>query len=315
MRAGFERDIGCGAACGVARLRERHRLGMRAAAGLGPAATDDTIVADDDAADIGIGRGAAARALGERERGGHPARIVRYHSPILFIASSTFLNWLRNFSSRAFCAAMRLSCSTLSIACCALISASRKEAQVARLALRQEEAQVANGPHRREAAEELHGGKIGAGSRLDQPLPCKRPFVLSLSKHGCPGALRSWQPALRQAQGERREGWGSVGQPMDQQQRDEGEQRRPGEDEQHRGTPERGKGAQRIGAAQLAEHVDRRQREDGEHDPAAADADDAGDHQRDHHQHHEGEAVRDEDRVIVQAEAAAPQEEQRDEGR
>ena len=74
MGAGLERHIDGRAARGLAGLRQRHRLGMRPAAGLGPAAADDHIVLHDHAADMGIGRGPAAAALAERDRRRHPAR-------------------------------------------------------------------------------------------------------------------------------------------------------------------------------------------------------------------------------------------------
>ena len=128
MRTRLQRRIDGRAARGLAGLGERHRLGMRAPAGLGPAAADHPAVADDHAADIGIGGGPPARPFAERDRGTHPA-MVGAQSPHLLIASSTCLNWPRNFSSRAFCAAMRLSCSTLSISCCALICASVRSAR------------------------------------------------------------------------------------------------------------------------------------------------------------------------------------------
>jgi len=72
--AGFEGDEDPRAACGFSGLGERDRLGMRPAAALRPAATDHRAVPDDDAADIGIGRRAAAAALAERDGRVHPAQ-------------------------------------------------------------------------------------------------------------------------------------------------------------------------------------------------------------------------------------------------
>ena len=55
VRAGFERDIGGGAASGLARLVERGCLCMRAATGMRPAAADHAVVFDENAAHAGIG--------------------------------------------------------------------------------------------------------------------------------------------------------------------------------------------------------------------------------------------------------------------
>ena len=89
VRARLQRHIGSCAARLFARLCQRHPLGMRSPAGLRPATPDDDIVADDDAADIGIGRGPSAAPFGERERRTHPAQIV--YRPHLVIESSTRL--------------------------------------------------------------------------------------------------------------------------------------------------------------------------------------------------------------------------------
>ena len=51
MGAGFERDVGGGAAGGVTRVAQGFGFGVRAAALLGPAAADDGSLIDDDAAD------------------------------------------------------------------------------------------------------------------------------------------------------------------------------------------------------------------------------------------------------------------------
>ena len=182
MRAGLERDIGGGAARRLARLRQRHRLGMRAPARLGPAAPDDAAVLHDHAADIGIGRRPSPRPLGERQRGAHPAASSgRAQSPQRFSLSSSRRKPARRSSSCRFCSASSFWRIGSSIFCCAMISASvrfgrplldiddvgpvdrlgiavvregedqeagdrhrqHQEAQFIRLALRQEEAEVA----------------------------------------------------------------------------------------------------------------------------------------------------------------------------
>ena len=88
MGAGLERDIDGGAARGLAGLLQRHRLGMRPAAGLGPAAADDGVALHDHAADIGVGRGPAAAALAERDRRRHPALLVQIPNRLRPLSSS-----------------------------------------------------------------------------------------------------------------------------------------------------------------------------------------------------------------------------------
>ena len=51
MGAGFQRDIGGGAACGLTGLAQRHGFGVRAAAGLRPAAPDHAAITHNHAAD------------------------------------------------------------------------------------------------------------------------------------------------------------------------------------------------------------------------------------------------------------------------
>ena len=63
--AGFERRVERRACCGRARLGERDGFGVGTAAGLRRAPPDDRAVADDDAADIGVGGGRAARVVAE----------------------------------------------------------------------------------------------------------------------------------------------------------------------------------------------------------------------------------------------------------
>ena len=66
MRARLERDVERRAARRVAGAAQRLDLGMRPAAGLGPAAADDHAVLDDDRADRGVRPGAAKPAPAER---------------------------------------------------------------------------------------------------------------------------------------------------------------------------------------------------------------------------------------------------------
>jgi hypothetical protein len=75
MCAGFQADID-GCACRfVSGLCERDSLRMRATAGLGPAAPDDDIVLDDDAADRRIIARSPLAAFGKRDCGGEPAPV------------------------------------------------------------------------------------------------------------------------------------------------------------------------------------------------------------------------------------------------
>ena len=69
--AGFQGDIGGGALRGVPGLFQRADLGMGAAAGLGPAATDHDPAPDEDTADGGIGPDIAKAPRGEAQGMGH----------------------------------------------------------------------------------------------------------------------------------------------------------------------------------------------------------------------------------------------------
>ena len=82
MGAGLERDIGRGAARGLARLGERHRLGMGAAAGLRPAPAEDAAVLGrhDYTAHGRIGRHLPQPARGQREGMAHVADVVWFLS-------------------------------------------------------------------------------------------------------------------------------------------------------------------------------------------------------------------------------------------
>ena len=75
MRARLQRHVERGAARGFARALKRLRLGMRTAAGLGPAAADDDAISDHDRADGRIGPGAALPAPSERQRQLHEALV------------------------------------------------------------------------------------------------------------------------------------------------------------------------------------------------------------------------------------------------
>jgi hypothetical protein len=82
MRARLQRHIERGAARGLAGALQRLGLGMRPAAGLGPAAADDDAVLDHDRADGGIGPGAALPAPAERQRQLHEALVGAFDSRI-----------------------------------------------------------------------------------------------------------------------------------------------------------------------------------------------------------------------------------------
>jgi hypothetical protein len=69
--AGLERHIDRGTAGSVPRRSERFGLGMRPAAVLGAAATNDVAVLDDDAPYGRIGPGAPERSARQRERRAH----------------------------------------------------------------------------------------------------------------------------------------------------------------------------------------------------------------------------------------------------
>ncbi len=71
MRTGLERHIKGGAVRRAAGLRQRHRLGMGAAARLRPAPADNDAVLDDDRADGGIGMRAPQTAPAKRQRKRH----------------------------------------------------------------------------------------------------------------------------------------------------------------------------------------------------------------------------------------------------
>ncbi len=75
MRARLQRHIERGAAGGFAGAAQRLRLGVGAAAGLGPATADNDAVPDHDRADGGIGPGAALPAPSERQRKRHEALV------------------------------------------------------------------------------------------------------------------------------------------------------------------------------------------------------------------------------------------------
>ena len=70
MGAWLQRDVDGRAARPIARLGESNRLCMGAPARLGPAASDDHSVKDDDTADGGIGTAERAATRGKASRGG-----------------------------------------------------------------------------------------------------------------------------------------------------------------------------------------------------------------------------------------------------
>ena len=78
MRARLERHVHRGALRGFLGVPQRLDLGMRAAAGLRPAAAKDDAVLHDHRADRRIGPGRAQPAPAERQRQRHEARVVRF---------------------------------------------------------------------------------------------------------------------------------------------------------------------------------------------------------------------------------------------
>jgi hypothetical protein len=75
MGAGFERDIGGGAARPRTGLGQRLRFGMGTAANGGDAAADDDAVADDQRADGGVGGGQTQIAARQADGGFHEAAV------------------------------------------------------------------------------------------------------------------------------------------------------------------------------------------------------------------------------------------------
>ena len=71
MSARFERNINRSARCLRPSLGQCHRFGMRASAGLGPTASDNNVILDDNAPDGGVFTGPAHAALGQRQGCGH----------------------------------------------------------------------------------------------------------------------------------------------------------------------------------------------------------------------------------------------------
>ena len=103
MRTGLQGHVERGAARGLTGALERLRLGMRPAAGLGPAAADDDAVLHDHSADGGIGPGATLPAPAERQRKLHEA-LVSGLGLFGFLRVLVFQNaedHLRNVATRA----------------------------------------------------------------------------------------------------------------------------------------------------------------------------------------------------------------------
>ncbi len=76
MAAGLERDIGRGPPCRLAGAAKRFGFGMGPSAGLGPAAAHDPSLADQDAADGGIGPAPAQGAARQGEGRAHMPGVV-----------------------------------------------------------------------------------------------------------------------------------------------------------------------------------------------------------------------------------------------
>lgn len=75
--AGFEGDVGGGTLGEGTGLLQRADLGMGAAARLGPAATDDQPILDDDATDGGVGPDIAKAPRGKAQGVGHVVGIFK----------------------------------------------------------------------------------------------------------------------------------------------------------------------------------------------------------------------------------------------
>lgn len=75
MTAWFQSDIGGAARCEGASLLQSYRFGVGAAAGLCPAATDDTAFIDDHATDRRVRRDPPEPALRQRKGMAHVADI------------------------------------------------------------------------------------------------------------------------------------------------------------------------------------------------------------------------------------------------
>src|SRR5690606_679393 len=71
MAAGFQRDIGRGAARGLAGGAKRQHLGMRLPRPYMPAFAHDALALRNDTADAGIGVGGVEAERGEVQRAGH----------------------------------------------------------------------------------------------------------------------------------------------------------------------------------------------------------------------------------------------------
>ena len=103
MRTGLQRHIERGAAGGLTGALERLGFGMRAAAGLGPAAADDDAILHHDRADGGIRPGPPLPAPPKRQRKLHEARVGGLGFPG-FLRELVFQNaedHLRNAATRA----------------------------------------------------------------------------------------------------------------------------------------------------------------------------------------------------------------------
>ena len=83
---------------GLLASSQRLLLGMGAAAGLGPAAADDHAILDHDAADGGIGRGAAPAAPAERQREAHKMLVGGLTLPLSISARTGLPECGRSFA-------------------------------------------------------------------------------------------------------------------------------------------------------------------------------------------------------------------------
>ena len=98
MRTGLQRHIERGAARGLAGPSQRLGLGMRPAAGLGPATADDDAVLDDDRADGRVRPGAPQPAPAERQRKLHEALVAPAFWPLWISARTGLPEYGRSFA-------------------------------------------------------------------------------------------------------------------------------------------------------------------------------------------------------------------------
>ena len=81
VAAGFQGDVGGGTAGLVASLAQSMHLGMGLAGADMPAFADNDPIADDNAADTGIGMGGIQAFTGQFQGAGHQGMVAVHHQP------------------------------------------------------------------------------------------------------------------------------------------------------------------------------------------------------------------------------------------